>query len=84
MITYKKPVPGGTAELAVVVLAAGKGTRMENQEMAKVMHEIDLSTLVMAIPANGRYKISWLHWKMLNQQSHLVPAWQRSLLLLWP
>ena len=36
-----KPVP-----LAVIILAAGKGTRMNNPDMAKVMYEIEQKPMV--------------------------------------
>ncbi len=38
-----------TAPLAVVIMAAGKGTRMKNPDMAKVMYEIDGKPMVQFV-----------------------------------
>src|SRR5437899_11347504 len=55
--------------LAVIILAAGKGTRMKNQEMAKVMNEIDGRPMV-------EYVVD-LAVKLQAQRTFLIVGWQK-------
>ncbi len=58
-----------TGKLAVVVLAAGKGTRMKNPEIAKVMYEIDGVPMI-------DYVID-LALKLSADRILLIVGWQR-------
>ncbi|HTK83294.1 MAG TPA: sugar phosphate nucleotidyltransferase [Bacteroidota bacterium] len=58
-----------SGKLAVVILAAGKGTRMNNPDMAKVMYEL-----------NGKPMIEYvvdLATKLQAQKALVVVGWQR-------
>lgn len=58
-----------SGKLAVVILAAGKGTRMNNPDMAKVMYEL-----------NGKPMIEYvvdLATKLQAQKALIVVGWQR-------
>ena len=58
-----------TGKLAVVILAAGKGTRMNNPVMAKVMYEL-----------NGKPMIEYvvdLATRLQSQKAFVVVGWQR-------
>jgi UDP-N-acetylglucosamine diphosphorylase/glucosamine-1-phosphate N-acetyltransferase len=57
------------AKLAVVILAAGKGTRMKNPDMAKVMYEINGMPMV-------QYVVD-LAVKLQAQRTLLVVGWQK-------
>jgi UDP-N-acetylglucosamine diphosphorylase/glucosamine-1-phosphate N-acetyltransferase len=58
-----------TGKLAVVILAAGKGTRMKNPDMAKVMYEINGKPMI-------EYVVS-LAAKLYAQRTLMVVGWQR-------
>ena len=56
-------------QLAVVIMAAGKGTRMKNPEMAKVMHDIQGKPMVAFVVD--------LAAKLLAKQTLLIVGWQK-------
>jgi UDP-N-acetylglucosamine diphosphorylase/glucosamine-1-phosphate N-acetyltransferase len=63
------PEPTKTPQLAVAIMAAGKGTRMKNPEMAKVMHEIEGKPMV-------EYVVD-LATKLQAQRILLIVGWQK-------
>jgi UDP-N-acetylglucosamine diphosphorylase/glucosamine-1-phosphate N-acetyltransferase len=56
-------------KLAVVIMAAGKGTRMKNPDMAKVMYEIEEKPMV-------HYVVD-LAVKIQSQRTLLIVGWQK-------
>ena len=67
------PDPTKSTSLAVVILAAGKGTRMKNPEIAKVMYEINNRPMV-------DYVVE-LSGKLLAARTLVVVGWQKQLVV---
>lgn len=63
------PEPTKTPQLAVAIMAAGKGTRMKNPEMAKVMYEIEGRPMV-------EYVVD-LATKLQASRILLIVGWQK-------
>ena len=63
------PEPSKSPKLAVVILAAGKGTRMKNPDMAKVMYEINEKPMV-------EYVVE-LAAKLQAARTLVVVGWQK-------
>lgn len=63
------PEPAKFVSLAVVILAAGKGTRMKNPEMAKVMYEINDRPMVDCVVE--------LAGKLQAVRTLVVVGWQK-------
>ena len=63
------PEPPKPPKLAVLILAAGKGTRMRNPDMAKVMYEINEKPMV-------EYVVE-LAGKLLAARTLIVVGWQK-------
>ncbi len=61
--------PNKENKLAVVIMAAGKGTRMKNPDMAKVMYEIEEKPMV-------HYVVD-LAVKIQSQRTLLIVGWQK-------
>ena len=65
-----------TSELAVIIMAAGKGTRMNNPDIAKVMYEINGKPLVeyvvdLALRLDSSNVVVIVGWKKESIISHL-------------
>jgi bifunctional N-acetylglucosamine-1-phosphate-uridyltransferase/glucosamine-1-phosphate-acetyltransferase GlmU-like protein len=64
-----------TKPLAVVIMAAGKGTRMKNPDMAKVMYQI-----------GGRPMIEYvvdLALRLESQNTVVIVGWQKQMVRWW-